>query len=122
MGLEVVAVPETESELALAVCVLQAHAIPHFVHGGAFGALWPGLQIAAYNARCIMVPAVFTEEAREALADLVCGSRYSGDALPAASAADHPDASASPSRHAWRNLLEVLLAGWFVPRRDGTAR
>ena len=110
MGLQVVAIPETESDLALAVCVLQAHAIPHFVHGGAFGALWPGLQIAAYNARCIMVPAALAEEAAELLAEL---------APPPVA----PSTTASaPAAHAWRNLLEVLLAGWFVPRRDGTAR
>ena len=39
------------------VSLLQAHAIPHFVHNAGFGSLFPGLQISLYNVRTIMVPA-----------------------------------------------------------------
>jgi hypothetical protein len=105
MTLEVVACPEYESDLALAVCVLEAHGIPHFVHGGAFGALWPGPQIATWNTRRILVPAPLAEEAREALAELA--------ALPVA--APEPAHVAAP--HFLRLVLETFLLGWFVPRR-----
>jgi hypothetical protein len=68
MSLEVVASPESESDLAFALCALDAHGIPHFVHGGAFGALWPGPQITPWNGRRILVPAPLADEARQVLA------------------------------------------------------
>jgi hypothetical protein len=105
MTLEVVACPEYESDLALAVCVLEAHGIPHFVHGGAFGALWPGPQIATWNTRRILVPAPLAEEAREALAELA--------SIPA----DEPEPVREAAPHFLRLILETFLLGWFVPRR-----
>lgn len=111
MGLQVVASPETESDVALAVCALQAHNIPFLVHGGAFGSLLPGPQIPGYNARRIMVPTPFVDEALQALAEV---------APPRA-----VDAAAQPRGNGpttLRMLLEALLFVWFVPRRDDTAR
>src|SRR5436190_12987632 len=108
MSLQVVACPEVESEVALAVCVLRAHGIPHLVHGGAFGSLFPGPQIASYNARRIMVPEAFVEEALQVLAELA-----SVPELPA-----EPVQASTP--RTWRIVLETLLLGWFVPRRNAS--
>jgi hypothetical protein len=106
MSLHVVACPEVESDVALAICALQAHNIPHLVHGGAMGTLLPGPQIAHLNARRIMVPEAFVEEARQVLAEL---------APPPAPRAT-PARVAAPSK--LRIVLETFLLGWFVPRRD----
>ena len=112
MGLQVVASPETESEIALAVCVLQAHGIPFLVHGGAFGALLPGPQIPAYNARRIMVPAAFADEAMQVL----------GELAPARAVVSPAPSSNGSAPTMLRMLLETFLLGWFVPRRDDGAR
>jgi hypothetical protein len=113
MGLQVVACPECESDVALAICALQAHGIPYLVHNGAFGALWPGPQIHAYNARRIMVPTPFAEEARQVLAEMA------PPRLVDAAAAAAPRGSGPTTL---RLLLEAFLLGWFVPRRDDSAR
>lgn len=109
MSLQVVACPESESDLALAVCLLEAHGIPHLVHGGAFGALLPGPPIAGWNARRIMVPAAFVEEARHLLADVVV--------VPLAS---EPESAPAPGT--LRKALEAWLPAWFAPKRDDLAR
>jgi hypothetical protein len=95
--------PQTESELAIALAILEAHGIERFVHGQYFGSLLPGLQIESYNTRTIMVPEERAEEAREALAE--------------SSPNDEP-AAAPPSmrfRDKARVVLEAVLCGWFVP-------
>lgn len=95
--------PDTESELVIALAVLEAHGIESFVHGRFFGSLLPGLQIESYNTRTIMVPEELADEAREALA----GSLFT----------EEPPA-APPSMRFWdkvRVVFEAVLLGWFVP-------
>lgn len=109
MALVTILRPQTESELAIALAILEAHEIESFVHGQYFGSLLPGLQIESYNTRTIMVPEERADEAREALAEL--------------SPPNEP-AGAQPSmrfRDKARVVLEALLFGWFVPgeRRSG---
>lgn len=104
MGLVVVARPQTEAELAVMQCALQASGVYFFVQGSGFGSLLPGPQISAYNTRRIMVPESEASAAREALAPLV-----------------QPDPEAS---YHWpglpgilRIIVEFSLFGWCVPGR-----
>ena len=103
--------PQTESEKAVAISLLEAHEIPVFVHGGNIGSLLPGLQINAYNTQSLMVPEERVSDAVELLADLRRDS--------SASAADP-----LPWGDRLRVVLEGLLFGWIFPagrRRNGTA-
>ena len=107
MSLVAVAEPQTESELAVMLCVLEAEGIPAFVHNGGFGSLHPGPQIALYNARRVMVPIACQADAAAALLVLEPPMR---------------------DRITWRDKLrivvEVILFGWFIPgprRRRGLA-
>ena len=113
--------PESDPEIIAIVAMLDARGIPAYVRGGGFGGLYPGVQINAFNTRDIMVP---EEKAAEALALL---KDFQGQ---------KPDTDAEPAvrstKPGWlRNILELLLFGWFVPRsrpdsdkatarRDGT--
>jgi hypothetical protein len=101
MTLVRVANPESGSDVALVSSALQAADIPHFVHGGGIGGLLPGLQIASYNTRSVMVPESCAELAHEVIASLHFSSAVVG------------------TRHArggrLRLGLETLLFGWFVP-------
>jgi len=63
-----VATPQTESELAVMVSLLDAHGIQHYVHNQGFGGLYPGMQMDLYNARRLMVPADHAAEALDLLA------------------------------------------------------
>lgn len=98
MSLAIVAEPQTESELAVTLCVLEAAGIPAFVSAG-FGGVYPGPQIPSYNARRVLVPSACRD-----------------DALAALQVLQPP----LPARTRWHDrvkiVIEYLLFGWFFPR------
>jgi len=108
MSLIAIASPPSESALCVMLCTLEAHGIPAFVQGGGFGALYPGPQIAAYNARRILVADVHEARAREALQ--VFAQLSTSELSPPPNALDR-----------LRVIAEVILFGWFVPGRRGRA-
>jgi 8-oxo-dGTP diphosphatase len=115
MALVRVFTPQSASEQAVVVAMLEAHEIPTLVHNGHLASLLPGVVINAYNSSSVMVP----EECVEAATDLIADFRR---ATP----------PAKPAREdtglVLRNLFEFFLGGWFVPARraaepaDGLAR
>lgn len=109
MSLVVVAHPQTESELSVMLCMLHAQEIPAFVQGQGFGSLYPGPQVAGYNARRIMVPAPLADTASELLSVLDTAGRPKGPVAPVR------------AKDVVRLALELLFFGWFIPgtRRRG---
>ena len=108
MTLVAIANLETESQVVVATSLLVAHDIPHFVQGAGFGGLFPGPQIGSYNSRRLLVPQSSAVEATELLSDLL---RQPDSTLP--------EVVVKPLGF-WpklRIVLEVLILGWFVPRR-----
>lgn len=67
MSLIAIAYPQSESELAVMLCALEAHGIKAFVHGGGIGSLCPGPQIPWFNTRRIMVSSADVADAQKAL-------------------------------------------------------
>ncbi|MEP7314369.1 MAG: hypothetical protein ABI859_17420 [Pseudomonadota bacterium] len=59
--------PDTEAEVLTTVALLDAYGIPSFVRGGGFGSLYPGPQVAGYNAKTIMVQAESLRDAQDLL-------------------------------------------------------
>ena len=102
MSLVVVAQPWSEPELAVMLCALEARGIPTFVQGSGFGSLYPGPQIDFYNARRVMVPDLFAAEAQQALEVFTQKQELHAFRRPSV-------------LHMLRALLELVLAGWFVP-------
>ena len=102
MTLVPIASPQSESELSVMLCTLEACGVPTFVQGRGFGSLYPGPQIAAYNARRIMVPAGYEAQAEEAL------KVFAQPLKPSV-----PDSVTVLNK--LRVVLEVILFGWFVP-------
>jgi hypothetical protein len=99
-----VAFPESPSELAMVVCLLEANDIPHFVHNAGFGSLYPGPQIALYNNITVMVPSPVADDAIEVLSVL------------------SEPSTTYPSSNTLlmdkiRMVIEAILFGWFIPRR-----
>lgn len=98
-----VATPQTESELAVMVSLLDANGIRHFVHNRGFGGLYPGMQIELYNVRRLMVPA---DQANDALELLSVFSQRS-------------TASEAEQKLDWRDkvrvLAETIMFSWSFP-------
>lgn len=103
MSLAVVARADNEPQLAVMISLLQADRIPHLVQGRYFGSLWPGVQVADYNARRVLVPRGRVDEARACLAPLLAPD-------PSAPTPGRPRA-----RTIARMLMEWLMFGWCVP-------
>jgi hypothetical protein len=100
--------PESESEIIAVVAMLEAHQILCYVRGGGFGGLYPGVQINSYNTRDIMIPEEKATLALELLRD-----------FQSQPVTEPPEERLRKSGKL-RNLLELLLFGWFVPGSGGT--
>lgn len=125
MTLVVVAAPDSESDLALIACVLEANDIPHFVQGGGFGGLFPGPQISGYNSRRVMVPASCVERAVELLSELNLVGPVPVPTTPAptpAPPAGVASEQAPSNTTSWFNAGTSLAAGaicaylWYLNR------
>jgi ADP-ribose pyrophosphatase YjhB (NUDIX family) len=98
MALVRVFTPQTLSESAVVVAMLEAHGIPVLRHNGHFASLLPGVQINAYNTQTIMVP-----------------DEHAADALELLTEFRRPAPAAPQPRGIARTIFESLLFGWFVP-------
>jgi hypothetical protein len=94
--------PRNASDLAIALCLLDAYGFPYFVHNYYFGGLYPVPVFDLYNLRRVFVPSEFASEARQLIDDFLPGIEYKPyDMSPADKG---------------RVLVEFfLLGGWFVP-------
>lgn len=112
MSLVAVARPCNEPQLAVMIALLETTDIPYVVQGRHFGSLWPGVQVASYNTRRILVPAARSTDARACLASLLAP----------------PPSATMPARPRLRTiarmLVEWLAIGWCVPptRSSGAIR
>jgi hypothetical protein len=93
--------PVDDLELLLISSNLDAADIPYFVVGQNFGSLYPGLQIAAYNERTLLVPDSCLADARKLVEDFRADYTGSADELPTSSKL--------------RMLLEAMFFGWVMP-------
>lgn len=98
-----VALPQTESQLAVMVSLLEAWEIPYFVFNRGFGGLYPGMPMHLYNSQRIMVHRTRAREAWELLAPIQAP----------------PEDFAAQCRLRWydrlRVLAELLLGSWCLP-------
>ncbi|MES3023735.1 MAG: hypothetical protein V4857_19385 [Pseudomonadota bacterium] len=99
-----VATPETESEMATMVCLLDAYGIQNFVHNRGFGGLYPGLQIRLYNVRRVMVRIDQASDALELLSSFdQIGESDADDKLALADKV--------------RVIVETVFLGWSFPAK-----
>jgi hypothetical protein len=93
--------PKNEVELVFATALLDALAIPFFVHNRFFGAFYAVPRIGPYNGRTLFVPDDYHATASEALAGIPGRGAYLRSRI---APCDRP-----------RVLAEFMLFGWFVP-------
>lgn len=109
MRLTPIAFPELESELPVMLCTLEAHGIPASVQAAGFGTLYPGPQIASYNARRVLVPESLAGETRAALQFMSEPYEYDAD-------------SPAPEPLRLGMFIEFVCFGWFVPSSKRRSR
>jgi hypothetical protein len=96
--------PESDPEIIAIVAMLEAHNIPSYVRGGGIGGLFPGVQINAVNTRTIMIPEEQADIALDPLREFQ-------------SQQSEPDIGVIARKSGLlRNLIELFLFGWFLPR------
>jgi hypothetical protein len=100
--------PRSEVDLVFAIAALDSVRIPHLVHNGHFGGLYPGIWIALYNQRTIFV----SRESAEAAIQVLGGLDGRGQFLPWRSSVFDRG----------RMLCEIFLFGWCIPGLSARAR
>ncbi|MEQ1592212.1 MAG: hypothetical protein ABL892_07490 [Thiobacillaceae bacterium] len=103
MEFQPVAIPQSESELAVMLSLLDAHEIPYFVQNRGFGGLYPGMQLHIYNVQRVMVPINRVSEATDLLSVFTQPTTEPGKRLGLGDKL--------------RVVAELLLGGWAVPSR-----
>lgn len=96
--------PRSASEQAVLLSLFEAFGVPCYVRGGAFGKLYPGLQIYGYTTQTLMVPESAFEPAAELINGFLTQPEQSEDKNKKASFWDKA-----------RIVLEAIVCGWFVP-------
>ena len=95
-------VPQSQSDLAVVLCLLDAYGFPYFVHNLHFGGLYPGPQFDLYNLRRVFVPSEMAGDARQLLDDFLPGIETATQSMSV--------------RDKVRVVVEVfVLMGWFIP-------
>ncbi len=105
MALVPLVTPDSEPDLLTTVALLEARGIPAFVRGGGMGGLYPGPQIASYNAKTILVAEEQFSEAMDLLKDVE----------QTAGVDDESPSAPLSKRSIGRMLFEFFLFGWFIP-------
>ncbi len=100
-----VAIPQSESELSVMVCVLEANDIPHFVQNRDFGGLFPGMKMHLINGQRVMVPIDQFFEATELLS------------VFREPPTDFETDIKLAFRDRLRTIAELLLVGWSFPMK-----
>jgi len=107
--------PRKEAELLAIRALLEAEGIPFYVHNDHFGSVYPGLPMAGFNARQVMVPEAHAERAREILEGVLGPSDSSPPRDPGGG-----EAVFGPPAPGWGERLRGLAArlrSWRGPGR-----
>ncbi len=92
--------PADDIEQMLIVAELENARIPYFIQGQYFGSLYLGLQVACYNERTVMVPAIYHHDATSVIDSLRLG--YT------------PSCIKLRSSSKLRMFLEAVFFGWVI--------
>ena len=69
-------IPTNESELVFIKSVLEADEVPFYVQNENFGSLYSGAYMSFFNAKTIMVPEDYYEDAKEIIASVIKDAEF----------------------------------------------
>ncbi|GJM17057.1 MAG: hypothetical protein DHS20C13_23840 [Thermodesulfobacteriota bacterium] len=101
-------IPSNESELVFIKSVLEADEIPFYVQNDNFGSLYSGAYMNYFNAKTIMVPEDYYDEAKEIIKSVIKDAEF-----PDLQTKEPPGVSGL-----FDNLLSFLSLGFYSPAKD----
>lgn len=100
-------IPQDESELVFLKSVLEADQIPFFVQNDTFGSLYSGAYMNYFNAKTIMVPEDFYDEAKEIISSVIKDAEF-----PVFEVKEPPKVS-----DIFSNIMSFLSLGLYNPSK-----
>jgi len=100
-------IPSDESELVFIKSVLEADQVPFYVQNENFGSLYSGAYMNYFNAKTIMVPEEYYEDAKEIIKSVIKDAEF-------------PDVQSNepPLSNLFNNLISFFTLGLYSPGRN----
>ena len=98
-------VPSNESELVFIKSVLEADGVPYYVQNENFGSLYSGVYMNYFNAKTVMVPEEYYEDAKEIIQSVIKDAEF----------VDTKDKEPPGVSDLFNNLISLLTLGLYSP-------
>ena len=98
-------VPSNESELVFIKSVLEADGVPYYVQNENFGSLYSGVYMNYFNAKTVMVPEEYYEDAKEIIQSVIKDAEF----------VDTKDNEPPGVSDLFNNLISILTLGLYSP-------
>jgi len=100
-------IPSNESELVFVKSVLEADEVPFYVQNDNFGSLYSGAYMSYFNAKTVMVPEEYYEEAKQIIQSVIKDAEF----------VDSKDKEPPGISDLFNNLISLLTLGLYSPAR-----
>ncbi len=98
-------IPANESELVFLKSVLESDEVPFYVQNENFGSLYSGAYMSFFNAKTIMVPEDYYEDAKEIIASVIKDAEF----------VENQQEEALSSWDIFERLLSFFTLGLYTP-------
>ena len=101
-------IPSDESELVFLKSVLEADEIPFYVQNENFGSLYSGTYMSFFNAKTVMVPEDYYDEAKEIISSVIDNAEF----------VDAKCKEPPPLSSVLKNLISFITLGLYTPGKN----
>jgi hypothetical protein len=98
-------VPSNESELVFIKSVLDADEVPFYVQNDNFGSLYSGAYMSYFNAKTVMVPEEYYEDAKQIIQSVIKDAEF----------VDSKEKEPPGISDLFNNLISLLTLGLYSP-------
>ena len=98
-------IPSNESELVFIKSVLEAEEVPFYVQNDNFGSLYSGAYMNYFNAKTVMVPEEYYEDAKQIIQSVIKDAEF----------LDIEDKEPPQISDLFKNLISLLTLGLYSP-------
>ncbi len=99
-------IPSNESELVFIKSVLEADEVPFYVQNDNFGSLYSGVYMSYFNAKTVMVPEEYYEDAKQIIQSVIKDAEF----------LDIEDKEPPKAYDVFKFLISFFTLGLYSPR------